>query len=273
MIRPGIPYPLGATWTGYGVNFAIYSEGAAGVDLCLFDDGGGERRLPLRERTAFVWHAFVPGVTPGTRYGYRVRGEYAPEKGLRFNENVVLLDPYARAVDGPVAWEKGAFAYELGTPEGDLKRSSAQALGAPRGVVIDPSFDWGDDARPNVPLHRTVIYEAHVRGMTMRHPEVPESIRGTYAGLASDAMIRHFEDLGVNAVELLPVHAFVDDKMLLDRGLRNYWGYNSIAFFAPEPRYRTVHAPGQGVREFKEMVKRLHAAGIEVILDVVYNHT
>jgi glycogen operon protein len=272
-IRPGTPYPLGANWTGEGVNFAIYSEHATGVDLCLFDDGGQERRIALRERTAFVWHAFVPGVSPGARYGYRVHGEYAPTKGLRFNDHVVVLDPYAKAIEAPVAWEKGAFAYELGGPEGDLTRSELEALGAPRGIVIDPSFDWGDDARPNIPLHRTVIYEAHVRGMTMRHPEVPQKVRGKYAGLASDPMIRYFTDLGVNAIELLPVHAFVDDKILLDRGLRNYWGYNSIGYFAPEPRYRTVGVPGQGVREFKEMVKRFHSAGIEIILDVVYNHT
>jgi glycogen operon protein len=268
-----VPYPLGATWVGDGVNFAIYSEHASGVDLCLFDEHGAETRIPLRERTAFVWHAYVPGVAPGTRYGYRISGEYAPEKGLRFNEHVVLLDPYAKAVERHERWDEGVFAYELGAPEGDEKKSDREALGAPRAVIVDPSFDWGDDARPGIPLHRSVIYEAHVRGMTIRHPEVPERIRGRYAGLASDPMIRYFKELGVNAVELLPVHAFVDDKLLLDRGLRNYWGYNSIAFFAPETRYRTADIAGEGVREFKEMVKRLHAAGIEVILDVVYNHT
>jgi glycogen operon protein len=271
--RPGVPYPLGATWVGDGVNFAIYSEHASGVELCLFDEHGEETRIQLRERTAFVWHAYVPGVGPGTRYGFRVSGEYAPERGLRFNEHVVLLDPYAKAVDGNERWDEGVFAYELGAPEGDARKSEREVLGAPRAVVIDPSFDWGVDARPGIPLHRSVIYEAHVRGMTMRHPEVPEKIRGKYAGLASDAMIRYFKELGVNAVELLPVHEFVDDKTLLDRGLRNYWGYNSIAFFAPETRYRTADIPGEGVREFKEMVKRLHAAGIEIILDVVYNHT
>ncbi len=271
--RPGVPYPLGATWDPTGVNFAVYSEHASAIELCLFDDAARETRIPLRERTAFVWHVYVPGVKPGTRYGYRVSGPYEPEKGLRFNEHVVLLDPYAKAVDGQVQWDKGAFAYELGGPEGDLKRNEAEALGAPRGVVIDPAFDWEGDQRPHVPLHRMVIYEAHVRGLTMRHPEVPENLRGKYAGVASEPMLRYFKELGVTAIELLPVHAFVDDKMLLDRGLRNYWGYNSIAFFAPESRFRTSDVVGDGVREFKEMVKRLHGAGIEVILDVVYNHT
>jgi glycogen operon protein len=271
--RPGVPYPLGATWLGDGVNFAIYSEHASKVELCLFDESGSETRIALRERTAFVWHAYVPGVMPGARYGYRVSGEYAPDKGLRFNEHVVLLDPYAKAVEGHEHWDEGVFAYVLGAPEEDGKRNEEEALGAPRAVVVDPAFDWGDDARPGIPHHRTVIYEAHVRGMTMRHPEVPENVRGKYAGLASEPMIRYFKELGVNAVELLPVHAFVDDKTLLDKGLRNYWGYNSIAFFAPESRYRSVDQPGEGVREFKEMVKRFHAAGIEVILDVVYNHT
>jgi glycogen operon protein len=271
--RPGIPYPLGATWDGGGVNFALYSEQASKVEVCLFDEGGRETRIPLRERTAFVWHSYVPGVTPGTRYGFRVSGDYAPDRGLRFNEHVILLDPYAKAVEGHERWDEGLFAYELGTPEEDARKNEAEALGAPRAVVIDPSFDWGDDARPMIPHHKTIIYEAHVRGMTMLHPEVPENIRGKYAGLASDPMLRYFKELGVNAIELLPVHAFVDDKTLIDRGLRNYWGYNSIAFFAPESRYRTIDMAGEGVREFKEMVKRLHAAGIEVILDVVYNHT
>src|ERR1019366_4857252 len=232
---------------------------------CLFDDGGKETRVPLRERTAFVWHAYVPGVKPGATYGYRVSGPYEPAQGLRFNEHVVLLDPYAKAIDRHEDWDKGAFAYEMGAPEGDLKRNESEALGAPRGVVIDPSFDWENDRRPHVPLHNMVIYEAHVRGLTMRHPEVRENIRGTYAGLASDPMLRYFKELGVSAIELLPVHAFVDDKPLLDRGLRNYWGYNSIAFFPPESRFRTLDIPGSGVREFKEMGKGLHREGIEGI--------
>ena len=272
-VRPGVPYPLGATWDGRGVNFALYSEHASGVELCIFGDDGQETRIPLRERTAFVWHVYLPGVRPGTHYGYRVKGPYDPEKGLRFNEHVLLLDPYARAVSSHEDWQKGLFAYELGNPDGDLKRSDRESLGAPRGVVIDTTFDWEGDERPGIQLHQMVIYEAHVRGLTMRHPEVPEKFRGKYAGLASDPMLRYFKELGINAIELLPIHAFVDDKMLKDRGLSNYWGYSSIAFFAPESRYRTGDIPGAGVREFKEMVKRLHRAGIEVILDVVYNHT
>ncbi len=258
---------------GDGVNFALYSEHASRVELCLFDEEGTETRVPVRERTAFVWHVYVPGVQRGTRYGYRVYGAYVPANGLRFNDHVVLLDPYAKAVEGPEDWGKGGFAYELGAPEADLKRSDAEALGAPRGVVIDPTFDWEGDASPNVPLHRMVIYEAHVRGLTMLHPDVPEALRGTYAGLASEPMLAYFKELGVTGIELLPVHAFVDDKALLDRGLRNYWGYSSIAFLAPESRFRSAEDPEAGVREFKEMVKRLHRAGIEVILDVVYNHT
>ncbi|HXX66993.1 MAG TPA: glycogen debranching protein GlgX [Polyangiaceae bacterium] len=270
---PGLPYPLGATFDGNGTNFAIYSEHATGVELCLFDETGIETQLTLRERTAFVWHAYVNGIRPGTRYGYRVKGPYQPGAGQRFNDRVLLLDPYAKAVDGRERWEDGLFAYELGNPEGDLKRSERQALGAPRAVVIDPTFDWEGDRRPNIPLHRSVIYETHVRGLTMRHPDVPPSIRGKFAGVASEPMLRYFTDLGINAIELLPVHAFVDEKILLDRGLRNYWGYSSIAYFAPETRYRTMDIPGEGVREFKEMVKKLHRTGIEVILDVVYNHT
>jgi glycogen operon protein len=269
---PGVPYPLGATFDGDGVNFAVYSEKATGVELCLFTEAGVEVRFPFRDRTAFVWHAYLKGVRPGTRYGYRMYGPYDPQSGLRYNEHVLLMDPYAKALEGHERWEEGLFAYEPG-PDGDLKKSEREAFGAPRSVVIDSSFDWEGDARPNIPFHRTVIYETHVRGLTMRHPEVPVEIRGKFAGVASDPMIRHFKELGVNAIELLPVHAFVDDKILLDRGLRNYWGYNTVGFFAPESRYRTIDSPGEGVREFKEMVKQLHQNGIEVILDVVYNHT
>jgi isoamylase len=272
-VLPGQPYPLGATYDGRGVNFALYSENATAVELCLVDKTGGETRLPLRERTGFVWHGYVPSLEAGQAYGYRVHGPWEPERGLRFNPNNFLLDPYAKAVDGPERWEEGLFAYEMGGEEGDLKRSSTDARGAPRGVIIDESFDWEGDTPPKIPFHKSVFYEVHVKGATIRHPEVPPEQRGMYAGLASDAMIRHFTELGVTAVELLPIHAFVDDKFLLDKGLRNYWGYNSISFFAPDPRYRTVDIAGAGVREFKEMVKRLHKAGIEVILDVVYNHT
>jgi isoamylase len=272
-ILPGAPYPLGANWDGAGVNFAIFSENATAIDLCLIDAERREERISLRERTAFVWHGYLPDIGPRQLYGYRVHGPYEPERGLRFNPHNLLIDPYARAVDRHESWEEGLFAYPLGQPDEDLKMAEADARGAPLGVVIDPSFDWGDDRSPATPFHRSVIYEVHVRGATIRHPKVPPAIRGKFAGLASEPMLRHFKELGVTALELMPVHAFVDDKTLLDRNLRNYWGYNSIAYLAPETRYRTTDYPGSGVNEFRAMVKTLHAAGIEVILDVVYNHT
>ena len=270
---PGRPFPLGSHWDGSGVNFALYSENATGVELCLVDTSGAETRIPVRERTGFTWHCYVPGLKPGQMYGYRVSGPYEPERGLRFNPHNLLLDPYAKALDRPEAWDEGLFAYRLGSEHGDLEKNETNARGIPRGVVIDPTFDWGDDSPPDIPFHKSVFYEVHVKGATATHPEVPPEIRGMYAGLASDPMIRHFTELGITAVELLPIHGFVDDKHLLDQGKRNYWGYNSIAFFAPDVRYRSIDIPGSGVREFKEMVKRLHRAGIEVILDVVYNHT
>jgi glycogen operon protein len=272
-VIPGQPYPLGASWDGRGVNFALYSEHAERVELCLFDEQGEETRLKIYERTAFVWHGYIEGLRPGQRYAYRVHGPYEPARGLRFNPNCLLLDPYAKALDAPEAWDKGVFAYDVGNADADLKPSQSEARGVPRGVVIDPTFDWGDDASPNTPIHKSIIYEAHVRGLTMRHPEVPEDIRGKFAAIGSPPVVSYLRDLGVTAIELLPVHGFVDDLFLLDRGLRNYWGYNSIAFFAPDVRYRTNAIPGSGVREFKEMVKTLHVAGLEVILDVVYNHT
>jgi isoamylase len=270
---PGNPYPLGATWDGKGVNFALYSEHATGVELCLFDDVGTEVRVPLRERTAFVWHAYLPGVGPGQLYGYRVDGPYEPHRGLRFNRNNLLLDPYAKALDGKESFEAGLFAYQIGAPGQDLEKNESDARGVPLASVIDHTFDWGDDRPPNTPFHESIIYETHVRGITMRHPELPEDQRGKFGGLASPPMIRYFKELGVTALELLPIHAFVDDQILIDKGLRNYWGYSTIGFFAPDTRYRTQQVPGGGVREFKQMVKTLHAAGIEVILDVVYNHT
>ncbi len=272
-VLPGSPHPLGATWNGRGVNFALYSENGTKVELCLFDEQARETRITLRQRTAFVWHGFVPDVRPGQRYGYRVHGPYDPNSGLRFNSEVVLLDPYSKALAATERWELGCFAYEQGEPDGDLHKSLTPALGAPRGVVIDPTFDWDGDELPRTPLHKTVIYEAHVRGLTMRHPDVPRALRGTYAGLAQPAIIKYLQDLGVTAIELMPIHAFIDDKHLLDKGLRNYWGYNSIGFFAPDVRYRNGNQIGSEVTEFKEMVKTLHRAGIEVIVDVVYNHT
>jgi len=269
----GAPEPLGATWDGRGTNFALYSEGATGVLLCLFDADGVETRVPVRRKTAFVWHAYVEGVTPGTAYGYRVDGPWNPEKGLRFNPANVLLDPYARALSDTEHWESGAYSYDRASPDKDLTRATSDQRGAPLGLVIDPTFDWGDDAAPNIPLRRTVIYEAHVKGLTKRHPDLPPDVRGTYLGVASEPILRHLRDLGVTALELLPIQGFADDQALEARNLRNYWGYNSIAFFAPDVRYRSGGEPGSEVRQFKRMVKALHAAGIEVILDVAYNHT
>ena len=275
-VRPGNAYPLGATWDGRsGVNFAVYSENATGVELCLLDESGIETRISLRDRTAFVWHVFVEGVRPGQRYGYRVSGPWAPAEGLRFNPRNLLTDPYAKAFGGVTNWDDGAFSYDLAAPgdDRDLVINPRESRGVPLGVVIDPAFDWGDDRSPNMAMNRLIIYETHVKGLTMRHPEVPPELRGTYAGLASPPIIRHLTELGVNAVELLPVHQFVDDKLLLDRGLRNYWGYNTIGFFAPDVRYRCGAGLADEVQQFKAMVRTLHAAGIEVILDVVYNHT
>jgi isoamylase len=276
-LLPGSPHPLGATWDGEGVNFALYSENASGVELCLFDEAGQETRLTLPHKTAFVWHGYVPALKPGQRYGYRVHGPYEPERGLRFNPEIVLLDPYAKALDHTEHWDAGCFAYELGNPDGDLVKTERPQLGVPRGVVVDPEFDWEGDEPLRTPLHRSVIYEAHVRGLTMTHPDVPEALRGTYAGIAHPAIVSYLRDLGVTAIELMPIHAFVDDKTLLDKGLRNYWGYNSIGFFAPDVRYRAGGEAGgvvgDEVRQFKTMVKALHRSGIEVILDVVYNHT
>jgi isoamylase len=272
-VLPGSPHPLGASWDGQGVNFALYSENATRVELCLFDEHERETRIEIPHRTAFVFHAYLEGVRPGQRYGYRVHGPYEPERGLRFNANVVLLDPYAKALHQQEDYERGCFAYVLGNPNEDLLANETEALGVPRGVVIDDTFDWEDDKPPRTPLHRSLIYEAHVRGLTMQHPDLPEALRGTYAGIAHPVIVGYLRELGVTAIELMPVHAFADDKTLLDKGLCNYWGYNSLSFFAPDIRYRASSELGSEVREFKEMVKALHRAGIEVILDVVYNHT
>ena len=271
--QPGSPEPLGATWNGIGTNFALYSEGATGVELCLFDPDGSETRVRVRRRTDFVWHVYVEGVGPGQLYGYRVHGPWEPEKGLRFNPANVLLDPYALALGSLEDFSKGTSSYDIFHPDKDLVRTDTDQRGAPLGTVIDPAFDWGNDAPPNIPLRRSVIYEAHVKGLTIRHPEVPDELRGTYLGVASEPIVRHLRELGVTAIELLPIHGFVDDQFLQDRKLRNYWGYNSIAFFAPDVRYRAGRLVASEVIQTKRMIKALHAAGIEVILDVVYNHT
>jgi isoamylase len=271
-VWPGRPYPLGATWDGEGVNFALFSENAEKVELCLFDGSGNKeaQRIEISERTDQVWHVYLPEARPGLLYGYRVYGAYEPTRGLRFNPQKLLLDPYAKLIHGEVRWSDALFGYRIGHQKEDLsldRRDSAS--GMPKAVVIDPAFTWGADQRPSIPWHKSIIYEMHVRGFTKLHPDVPPALRGTYAGLATAPVIDYLTRLGVTAVELMPVHAFVDDRHLLERGLRNYWGYNSIGFFAPEPRYLATN----NVNEFKTMVKALHSAGIEIILDVVYNHT
>jgi isoamylase len=276
-ILPGQPYPLGATWDGKGVNFALYSENATMVELCLFKSGNAQKeqeKVPLREVTAHVWHAYLPGIEPGQFYGYRVHGPYDPEKGLRFNHHKLLIDPYAKALTGEVNWKAHVFGYRFDDEQKDLSFDEQDsASGMPKCVVIDPSFDWGDDRHPKTPWHKTVIYEVHVKGATVRHPGVPEKLRGTYAGLASKPFIKHLKELGITAVELLPVHDFLNDKHLVDKGLSNYWGYNTTNYFTPTSRYAGTGDTGEQVREFKEMVKTFHRHGIEVILDVVYNHT
>jgi glycogen operon protein len=270
-IWPGQRHPLGAHYDGSGTNFALFSSVAERVELCLFDDHGGERRVALPEVTAECWHGYVPDVSPGQRFGFRVHGPWAPEHGHRCNPNKLLLDPYAKAIDGAVQWGQPVFPYPLGEPDG-APDASDSAASMPKAVVVNPFFDWRDDRFPRTPSHRTVIYEAHVRGLTARHPGVPEALRGRYAGIAHPVVIEHLTRLGVTALELMPVHQFVHDASLLERGLRNYWGYNTIGFFAPHDEYAAGEA-GEQVTEFKTMVRALHAAGIEVILDVVYNHT
>ena len=273
--RPGRAYPLGATWDGSGVNFALFSENATGVELCLFDDRGRETKVPVVENDDQVWHLYLPDARPGTRYGYRVHGPWDPANGHRFNPAKLLLDPYARAIDGTITWGDSLFAYEVGGgDDADLKIDSHDsAEHMPTGIVIDSAFTWGGDAPPRRPWNETQIYEVHVKGFTKRHPDVPEELRGTYAGLTTPAALEHLKGLGVTAVELMPVHQFVSDRYLKDKGLSNYWGYNSIGFFAPDFRYASANRHGSQVNEFKTMVKTLHEHGIEVILDVVYNHT
>lgn len=271
---PGRPYPLGATYDGKGINFALFSDNAHCVELCLFDAKDHEQRIKLRERTHNHWHIYVPGLAPGQRYGYRVHGPYEPENGHRFNPNKLLIDPYAKALDGIIEWDDALFAYEIGHAEEDLSVNDADSAPfIPKGIVIEDDFNWEDDRQLDIPIHENVIYELHVKGFTQQFQEVPEELRGTYAGLAHPATIAYFKHLGVNSVELLPIHQFVADRSLKDQGLTNYWGYNTINFFAPDVRYSSSGMKGEQVWEFKQMVKDLHAAGIEVILDVVYNHT
>ena len=269
---PGVPYPLGATYDGSGTNFALFSEVAERIELCLFDDAGGETVIALREHDALVWHGYLPGVGPGQRYGYRVHGPYDPANGHRCNPAKLLLDPYAKAVEGSIDWAEACFSYRFdGDDDSFNEEDSAPHM--PKSVVISPFFDWDNDRPPRTPYNETVIYEAHVKGLTRTHPGIPEDIRGTYAAVAHPVMIEHYKRLGITAVELMPVHQFVHDSHLIEAGRKNYWGYNTIAFFAPHNDYSSTGAVGQQVQEFKAMVKTLHAEGLEVILDVVYNHT
>jgi glycogen operon protein len=275
-VLPGKPYPQGSRWDGTGVNFSIYSETATGVELCLFDSPDSEPSevIRLTESTGFIWHCYLPGVKLGQLYGYRVHGPYAPERGLRFNPNKILIDPYAKALCGNVDWSKNLFAYKIGSPKGDLEMDTTDdSRGVPKSVVTSEHFDWENDRPPLTALHDSVIYELHVKGFSALNQEIPENLRGTYAGLAHPSSIEYLKKLGVTAVELMPVHEFIDDKRLADNGLRDYWGYSTINFFAPAARYSSSGQAGEQIGEFKTMVKALHRASIEVILDVVYNHT
>jgi glycogen operon protein len=270
-VWPGHPYPLGATYDGVGTNFSVFSEVAERVELCLFDESGQETRVDLPEVTAHCWHGYLPDIGPGQQYGFRVHGPWDPAEGHRANPAKLVLDPYAKAVAGTVEWNEAVFPYRFGDPESRNDLDSAPFV--PKSVVVTPYFDWGNDRPPRIPWHETVVYELHVKGFTIRHPDVPEALRGTYAGLGHPAAVEYLTRLGVSAVELMPVHQFVHDAHLLERGLRNYWGYNSIGYLAPHNEYGAARSPAQVVQEFKQMVKSLHEAGIEVILDVVYNHT
>ena len=276
-IRPGHPYPLGATWDGSGVNFAIFSEHATKVELCLFDsqhDTREARRILLPEQTDLIWHGYIPGILPGQLYGYRVHGPYDPERGHRFNANKVVLEPYSKAIGRMIRWSDEMHGYRVGDPQEDLTFDDRDSAAfSPLSAVIDPAFTWGSDRPPRTPWHETIIYEAHVKGFTKLHTKLPEEMRGTYAGLGSEEAIRHIQDLGVTAVELMPVHHHAYDRHLVAQGLTNYWGYNTSAFFAPDLRLAMSQTSDGSVREFKTMVRNLHAANIEVILDVVYNHT
>ena len=271
-VWPGAPFPLGANHDGAGTNFSVFSEVAERVQLCLFDDAGAERHVELVETTAHCWHAYLPEVGPGQRYGYRVHGTWAPERGLRANPAKLLVDPYATALDGSLDWGDAVFPYRFDDPDGPPSVQDS-APRVPKSVVTSPYFDWAEDRHPRTPWHETVVYEAHVKGLTQTHPDVPPALRGTYAGVGHPAVVEHLRSLGVTALELQPVHQFVSEHHLVERGLTNYWGYNSIAYLAPHNGYASTDQVGGAVQEFKQMVRSLHAAGIEVILDVVYNHT
>lgn len=273
-IYPGKPYPLGATWNGEGVNFAIFSSNATAVELCLFEENcfGQYKSVAIKEKSRQIWHVYIRGVSPGLSYGYRMHGPYEPHEGHRFNPNKLLIDPYAKAISGKIEWHDSLFGYELSKDDLSFSESdSAQFV--PKAVVVDPHYDWECDKPPEVNYHESIIYEAHVKGLTRQHPDIPEQIRGTYAAIGHPVMLAYFKSLGITTIELMPVHQFINEKQLVEQGLNNYWGYNTIGFFAPDTRYSSSGTLGGQVREFKDMVKALHQAGIEVILDVVYNHT
>jgi glycogen operon protein len=273
-IWPGKPYPLGATWDGSGVNFALFSENAAKVELCLYDEDKETARIELTEQTDLAWHIYLPQIRPGQLYGYRVHGPYLLEQGHRFNPSKLLIDPYAKSIAGRMQWSDSLFGYKLGHRNLDLAIDhNDSSPGIPKCEVIDPSFSWDDDTPPNIPWHKTIIYELHVKGFTALNPDVPEHLRGTYSGLICPKIIKYFHKIGITALELMPIQHFVSDKYLIEKGLTNYWGYNSIGYFSPDPRYSSRGMYGQQVKEFKTMIKTLHREGIEVILDVVYNHT
>jgi isoamylase len=276
IMYPGSPYPLGATWDGEGVNFALYSENASKVELCLFDQATGAEevaRYKFYERSHHVWHGYLPGLQPGQLYGYRVSGPYTPHEGKRFNPNKLLIDPYAKALASTICWDDSLFGYDLASGDADSFSETDSAAFAAKSIVVDQNFDWDGDTSPSIPYHQTIIYEAHVKGFTQLHPDIPEDLRGTYAGIAHPVTIGYLKELGITTLELMPVQQFLSDRHLQERGLSNYWGYNTIAFFAPDIRYSRPSQPGDQVKEFKNMVKELHKVGIEVILDVVYNHT
>lgn len=271
---PGVPYPLGAIYNGNGVNFALFSENATGVELCLFDDNNNEEKIKVIERTHNSWHIFIPGIKPGQLYGYRVHGDYNPEEGFRFNPNKLLVDPYATAIDGCINWNDTLYGYDMHSEDEDLSFSESNSADyIPKAVVTNRNFDWQGDELLNIPMHKTIIYELHVKGFSHLAKHIPKEMRGTYAGVAHPDSIQYFHSLGINALELMPIHHFVADRMLVDQGLTNYWGYNTLGFFAPHSPYSSSGSKGSQVNEFKKMVKALHKAGIEVILDVVYNHT
>src|SRR3954470_7057601 len=276
IVLPGKPFPLGATWDGTGVNFAVYSENASKVELCLYDNRSKQEmeRIVVRETTAFSWHCYLPGLQPGQLYGYRMHGPWEPLQGHRFNPAKLLIDPYAQGIAGSVDWEQPIFPYKFGMDNADVMLDDRDdGPGMPKSVVVNPYFDWEQDRSPRTPLSDSIIYELHVKGFSMLSEQIPESLRGTYAGLASPPAVKYLKDLGITAVELMPVHQFVDDNYLVEKGLRNYWGYNTLNYFSPDSRYSSAGDTGAQVAEFKAMVKALHREGIEVILDVVYNHT